>query len=152
MENLDIRDMKEEDLDRIYEIEKSCFSDYWSKGLILSSFRQKYNFMKVLTFNELIVAYINFSIIGEDAELMSIAVLEEYRNRRYASRLVEEMFNVCEAKKVEKIFLELRESNLLAYKLYREHGFVTMGTKKDYYTNPIENAVLMYKQLTRCAG
>lgn len=152
MENLDIRDMKEEDLNRIYEIEKSCFSDYWSKDLILSSFRQNYNFIKVLTFNELIVAYINFNIIGEDAELMSIAVLEEYRNRRYASRLMEAMFKICEENKVEKIFLELRESNLLAYKLYREHGFVNMGIRREYYTNPVENAVLMYKQLTDCAG
>ena len=57
-----------------------------------------------------------------------------------------------ERAKVKKIFLELRESNLLAYKLYREHGFVTMGLRKAYYTNPVENAVLMYKQLTDCAG
>ena len=90
--------------------------------------------------------------MGEDAELMSIAVLEEYRNRRYASRLMEVMFKICEENKVEKIFLELRESNLLAYKLYREHGFVNMGIRREYYTNPVENAVLMYKQLTDCAG
>jgi len=83
---------------------------------------------------------------------MSIAVLGEYRNRRYASRLMEVMFKMCEENKVEKIFLELRESNLLAYKLYREHGFVNMGLRKEYYTNPVENAVLMYKQLTDCAG
>ena len=152
MENLDIRDMKEEDIDRIYEIEKSCFTDYWSKALILNSFRLDYNFIKVLTVNEQIVAYITFSIVREESELLSIAVLEEYRNKRLASRLLEEMFRVCEENKVEEIFLEVRESNLSAYRLYREHGFVNIGMRKDYYTDPVENAVLMNKKLDGCVG
>ena len=118
----------------------------------MNSFRLDYNFIKVLTVNEQIVAYITFSIVREESELLSIAVLEEYRNRRLASRLLEEMFRVCEENKVEEIFLEVRESNLSAYRLYREHGFVHIGMRKDYYTDPVENAVLMNKKLDGCVG
>lgn len=135
--------MKDDLLDIILNIEKECFSDAWSKDnieLMLNS-----NFDKVLTIDK--SAYINYRIMYEEAELMRIAVLKNSRNKSYASTL---MFNMIEDLKVENIkrcLLEVRASNKAAISLYEKYDFKIIGKRKEYYTNPIEDAFIMQLEI-----
>ena len=49
---------------------------------------------------------------------------------------------IKEVKEVKSLFLEVRENNTAARKLYEKTGFVEVGMRKNYYSNPTENAVL----------
>lgn len=135
--------MKDDLLDIILNIEKECFSDAWSKDnieLMLNS-----DFDKILTVDK--SAYINYRIMYEEAELMRIAVLKNSRNKSYASTL---MFNMIEDLKVENIkrcLLEVRASNKAAISLYEKYDFKIIGKRKEYYTNPIEDAFIMQLEI-----
>ena len=73
----------------------------------------------------------------------SIAVFKEYRGQGIAKALIEKFIKTVKEKETAVIFLEVRASNLGAIMLYEKCGFVFCGIRKDYYTDPKENALLM---------
>lgn len=101
-----------------------------------------------------ICAYENLRIIGlicgffaaDEAEITSVAVDNDYRRRGIGDRLIKSFFEQL-PKSTLSIFLEVRESNLPAVSLYEKHGFYSVGVRKNFYSDPIENAILMKKEL-----
>lgn len=135
--------MKDDLLDIILNIEKECFSDAWSKDnieLMLNS-----DFDKILTVDK--SAYINYRIMYEEAELMRIAVLKNSRNKSYASTLMFKMIEDLKAENIERCLLEVRASNKAAISLYEKYDFKIIGKRKEYYTNPIEDAFIMQLEI-----
>ena len=57
--------------------------------------------------------------------------------------MMEKLFCCCERDGITKIMLDVRESNSVAIRFYRRHGFAEDGIRKKYYENPTENAILM---------
>ena len=78
-----------------------------------------------------------------DFELLKIAVHPDFRRKGFADMLIRDMTDYAVLSGFEKIFLEVRESGNPAIGLYRKNGFVTDGIRKNYYSQPTENAVLM---------
>jgi ribosomal-protein-alanine acetyltransferase len=74
--------------------------------------------------------------VPEEAEILNLAVLPEFRRRGIGSRLIE-------ALPAETLFLEVRESNLSAIGLYRKAGFEQAGVRSAYYADPVESAMVM---------
>ena len=95
------------------------------------------------TNNQMLVAFLNYSVYYERAEINYIYVLNSFRNQKIATKLLCYMFK--ELKKLENITLEVRKSNLNAIKLYEKNGFKTCATRKNYYGK--EDALLMIKKL-----
>ena len=89
--------------------------------------------------NNNIVAFLNYSIIYERAEINYIFVLENYRGKKIASKMLEFMIKSC--KICENITLEVRKSNSIAISLYRKFGFKEVAIRKNYYNN--EDGILM---------
>ena len=89
------------------------------------------------------VGYAMLYIVCGEADIIRVAVLPEYRRQGIAEKLLLKSFEVNET---DAIFLDVRESNLPAINLYKLLGFVDTGIRKDYYSNPTENAVLMKKE------
>ena len=79
------------------------------------------------------VAFINYYIMYERAELININVLNSYQNRKIASKLIEYMINDCMNKKVTNITLEVNKTNYKAIRLYQKYGFKQIGIRKGYY-------------------
>ena len=130
-------------LDIILNIEKECFSDAWSKDnieLMLNS-----DFDKILTVDK--SAYINYRIMYEEAELMRIAVLKNSRNKSYASTLMFKMIEDLKVENIKRCLLEVRASNKAAISLYEKYDFKIIGKRKEYYTNPIEDAFIMQLEI-----
>jgi ribosomal-protein-alanine N-acetyltransferase len=90
-----------------------------------------------------LLGFLMAQAIGTDCEIENIVVAESERRRGLGSRLVQEFKRIASARAVANIFLEVRESNQAAIRLYVQNGFRQEGRRKDYYRNPDEDALLL---------
>lgn len=91
------------------------------------------------------VAFINYYIMYERAELININVLDDYQNQKIASKLIEYMLEDCKERKVTSITLEVKETNIKAIHLYKKYGFKEISIRKGYYQGI--DGILMEKEL-----
>lgn len=80
--------------------------------------------------------------IDSEWELENIVVGETSRRNGYGKRLVKELVSFAQSRRGQCIFLDVRESNRAARALYEKLGFTRQGLRKNYYTNPQEEAIL----------
>ena len=102
------------------------------------------NYLTYLTNGEP-VAFINYYIMYERAEIININVLEEYQNQKIASKLLEHMVNECISHNVKNITLEVKETNIKAIHLYEKFGFSKVAVRRKYYQGI--DGILMEKEL-----
>lgn len=139
-----IRELKETEVPAIARIEEKCFSNPWSKDSIKSSFANKANRFYVAEKDGVIVGYMGLSISVDEGYILNVATLPEYRRQGIAKALINHIINMY-SEKLKFITLEVRPSNTAALKLYECFGFEQVGERKNYYSNPAENAVLLTK-------
>jgi len=133
-------------LDEILDIENASFTCPWSRKSFVEAFNSgNITVYAVKDENEAVAGFSCLLIIGAEAELLNIAVSQHHRRKGYADVLMKRMLNDCAAEKVESVYLEVRKSNVPAQSLYEKYGFISIGIRKKYYTNPAEDAVLMKK-------
>ena len=102
------------------------------------------NYLTYLTNGEP-VAFINYYIMYERAEIININVLEEYQNQKIASKLLEHMVNECISHNVKSITLEVKETNIKAIHLYEKFDFSKVAVRRKYYQGI--DGILMEKEL-----
>lgn len=95
----------------------------------------------------LIAGYVCMYMAADEGEITNVAVREDFRKMGVADMLMDELIRVAGAHGMEKIFLEVRESNIPAISLYQKKGFSQCGVRKAFYRNPVEAALLMVKEL-----
>jgi ribosomal-protein-alanine acetyltransferase len=91
------------------------------------------------------IAYVIGRLIAPEAEIYRVAVRTDKRRRGIGYRLLDYAIKTERGRGLESVFLEVRESNVPARNLYRAHGFREISLRKNYYHNPTENAVIMFK-------
>ncbi len=141
-----IRRMKVVDLPAVREIERRSFSNPWSDNTFRGEIQNtpvSFPMVAVRRPGEEVVGYIVFWLIREDAQINNIAVHPGCRGLG----LGEAMMRYAIARSLEagatRITLEVRPSNAPALTLYRKLGFEILGTRKNYYTKPDEDAYVM---------
>lgn len=82
-------------------------------------------------------------------ELENIVVAADARGKGIGTRLLAELLSRAQMSKSETVFLEVRESNMAARRLYEKVGFAETGRRNCYYSSPVEDAVLYSKALRR---
>lgn len=135
-------------LDQLAELERICFAaDAWSKNMIFSSIQQPCTYVWITQDLQLqkIVAYAVLYLAGDEGDVANIAVLPSYRNRGIGGALFDTMLNQARGEQVQTIYLEVRQSNNAAIRLYRSRAFVEIGKRKNYYRHPREDAICMAK-------
>lgn len=148
MNNVNIIPTTEEHLDKIAEIEALCFSTPWSrKSFADSMMNDKVTTLFTATVSNETVGYICLFHLFEEGELLNIAVSPDYRKQGIAQQLINKMFELFKQKDITRITLEVRESNNNAKNLYIKNGFKAIGIRKNYYTSPTENGIVMEKLL-----
>lgn len=85
--------------------------------------------------------------VGPEWELENVVVAPEARGRGIGARLMEELLIRAKQTNSEAVFLEVRESNQAARRLYQKLEFQETGRRKSYYTNPLEDAILYVRTL-----
>lgn len=141
-----IRRMEQADLPAVAALERSCFTVPWSESLLEEVYLNPLDRAWVLEEDGRVTGYCNFRIIAGEGELMRIAVLPEARGRGYGRELLETLVQYASGEQVEDITLEVRASNAAAVSLYKSYGFRTEAVRKRYYTNPTEDALIMWRR------
>ena len=142
-----IEKMTSGQLDDVYIIETECFSHPWSKQSIEEELNNETSLFLVAKEENEVIGYIGLSIVIEEGYIFNVAVREKYRNKGVATALINELVTYGKKNNFSFITLEVRESNLPAISLYSKFGFIKAGERKDYYSNPKENAILLTKYL-----
>lgn len=86
---------------------------------------------------------------ADEFEILDLAVSPEYRRRGIAMALLDAALREANQAGARKVFLEVRASNTAAIEFYRARGFTESGRRKAYYRNPVEDALLLSRILTR---
>lgn len=141
-----IREMQLGDLEQVLTIEQQIFSKPWSNQSFRSAFEKTDNIYLVSEENGEIQGYLGIWCGIEDGDLCNMAVSIRHRRRGIASDLLMEGIRLCRQHGVMRILLEVRESNEPARKLYERYGFQSIGMRYHYYTEPVEDAVIMERQ------
>ncbi len=142
---VNIREMTQDDISAVAKIEKECFSSPWSETALLESFGGGFRFW-VAEACGAILGYCGCETVLDEAYVTNIAVSKPYRSYGIGTRLTKAMADFCEDNGYSFITLEVRESNSRAISVYERLGFSKKGKRKNFYSNPKEDAVLMTKE------
>ena len=143
-----IRAMKKEDLEKVLLLERDGFSRPWSEKDFLEELSSEQALYLTAEWEGEPVGYCGFFFAGEEADLCRMTVEEKMRAQGIGAMILREGLNRLEEKMVETVFLEVRESNAPAIRLYQKMDFKKISIRKDYYKEPKENAIVMFKNLT----
>ncbi|WP_314641701.1 ribosomal protein S18-alanine N-acetyltransferase [uncultured Veillonella sp.] len=128
----------------IYEIEQQSFSVPWSLESVLAELEGSSNklYMVICEGNH-IVGYAGAWLVYDEGQITNIAILPSVRGKGYGSKLTKQLIDECFSRGMHEIFLEVRTSNLAALAMYRNLGFSVKGIRKEYYSEPTEDAYIM---------
>lgn len=140
-----IRKMRGNDLPRVMEIELATFTMPWSEATFRGLLRRSDSDLYVADVRGAVAGYAVFWSVSDQGELGNVAVAADHRGRGLGRKLVETVLARAAERGVREIFLEVRKSNEGAQNLYRTFGFFEVGKRKNYYLEPVEDALIMKK-------
>lgn len=144
---LKLRRMRREDLDKVLEIERKSFPNPWSRNAFLYEIESEVSFPWVIELDNQIVGYSVHWLILDEAHLSNIAVDPAHRRKGIGRFILEKIIDSVKKKGAKFLTLEVRVSNTGAISLYTKMNFRVVGIRKNYYTNPVEDAFIMMKNL-----
>ena len=146
IETVTIKKMTKEDVDEVIRIEASAYGEHhWSKDSVMNEISNELAHYYALFSNEgKLAGYAGTWHILEEAHITTIAIAPEYRHRHYAQALLKRVIDDCYLAKIKYITLEVRVSNTAAINLYSKYGFSSFGTRKGYYQDNNEDALIMW--------
>ncbi len=142
-----IRKLVLEDAPAIAELEKRCFSDPWSEKSIASEVHNPLAYWLVAEDGGEILGYIGSQSVLDAADVMNLAVSPDHRRKGIGDKLIKALIRHLQENGVIALLLEVRVSNAPAIRLYEKLGFVQVGRRPRYYTNPREDALILRKEL-----
>jgi ribosomal-protein-alanine N-acetyltransferase len=148
---IEFRKLKLRDLTAIEEIERSSYPTPWSRSMFAGELAKPSSICLAAIDVEAnrLVGYLIISRYVDAWHVMNIAVAEDYRRRKIATRLIERLFEVTSGDGRRGYTLEVRVSNEAAIRLYESLGFKARGVRRGYYTDNREDALIMWKDPVR---
>ena len=147
MDNIIISKMQDEDIDEALLAEQSHNIHILSKNILKEDIKNKnYYYLVAKNNQKKIVGYIGISYVLDEADIISIVVHKDYTKNGIATLLLQEIFKFAKDNNIQKLMLEVRNSNIPAQKLYEKHGFKQITIRKNYYDNS-EDALIYEKEL-----
>ena len=141
-----VLEMTTEDLDQVMEIEKELFADPWTReGFFTFLIRSDALFL-VAEEKGRILGYCGILTVLDEGDITNVAVRKDRQREGIGGFLLESLFLLLRERGVSLIHLEVRRGNDTARRLYSRKGFVEDGLRKAYYTDPVEDAILMSRR------
>lgn len=142
---LKIEAMCDADIKSVMRIEQQSFSTTWPANAFYQELHDnKLAHYYVGKLEDEVVAYAGIWVILEDSHVTTIAVRPDMRGRKYGELLLLHSLDDAIERGASWMTLEVRESNVAAQGLYRKYGFTTVSTRKGYYSDNNENALVMW--------
>lgn len=135
------------DIPDLMAIERqSATAAHWSREQYETAFSAEAPSRELLVLEEDggIQGFVAGRALSKEWEIENIVVSEPVRRRRFGSLLVQEFLALARGRGVEKVFLEVRESNLAARRLYEKLSFCESGRRRFYYREPQEDAIVYH--------
>ena len=132
-------------IDGVCKIEEACFSHPWSRQSVESELANENSVFIVAVEGEKVIGYIGMSVVIDEGYIFNVAVNADFRRKGVGTALINELVTYGKKNNLCFITLEVRESNQAAISLYSDFGFIKVGERKNYYSDPAENAILMTK-------
>lgn len=145
-----LRQVSEAEAGTLTEIHEKCFPRYWNREAFTDFFSVKGTCAFLVEENENPVAMVVYRISFDQADILTIAVLPQWRRKGLAEKMLSEMLVRCKNAGVKKMFLEVEEGNISAFNLYEKSGFKQIGRRKLYYQQldgSYTDALVMEKKL-----
>jgi len=154
-----IRRARPEDLSAIGAIERLSFTDPWSEEAFEVALRRRevrFTVAEVpsgglvdeggtgaLDGERRVVGFLLAWFIADEGEIANVAVHPDWRGHGVGSALLDDVLADARAGPVTAVYLEVRASNNAAQALYASRGFQRVGRRRGYYSNPVEDAILL---------
>ena len=129
--------------DQILEIENSSFPVPWSLKAFEEEINKDISNLWALISNQKLLAYICFWMFDREIHILNIAVHPQKRNQGLGKHLLENIVKARTTGSIEKIWLEVRPTNIPALFIYKKFGFIETGRRKAYYNDSREDAIIM---------
>ncbi len=142
---IEITPMNEDNYKAVAAIEAACFSQPWSEKTFFEELSNPNAHTYLALDSGEAAGFLSVWEICGEVSINNIAVLGKHRRKGIARALLENMFN--DLKESESVTLEVRRSNAAAIALYENFGFEKVGERKNFYSQPAEDAVLMTRKL-----
>ena len=124
-------------IEQIFNLEKEIFKNSaFTKESTENLIKEDNSFIYTYLIDEKVCGYLMVLDSIDVYEILAIATIEEYRNNGIAQELLDKI-------KIKDIFLEVRESNQVAINFYKKNKFKEISVRKNYYSEPNENAIIM---------
>ena len=140
---MEIRRALPKDSSEIAKAEEEIFSDPWCERDITSLISTEGSMCYTALSDGKVIGYLIGRQIYPEGEIYRLATLPKYRRRGVAYRLLDYAVKCEHGRGLENLFLEVREHNTPARRLYISYGFREIGVRKNYYKNPDDNAIIM---------
>lgn len=128
----------------ILEIEKASQGAPWSERAFLNELAHPHSIFRVGFLNRDIVAYGGIWTIVDEAHVTTVTVADHHRRKGYGRALMLELLAEAKQQSMTCSTLEVRASNTAAIRLYEELGYKTVATRKRYYPDNQEDALVMW--------
>jgi len=135
-------------IDDVLAIERVSFSDPWSREMFRSEIEVGAGtYARIAERGQTLVGYLLAVLIVDEAHLGNLAVHPSERRAGVGQRLLDDLLETARQKGIARVTLEVRESNQIARKFYYRNEFIDIAMRKNYYRNPVEDAIVMLRSL-----
>lgn len=144
--NIQIVPMEEKHIPALAKLERICFSQPWSENGLRSELGNKLAVFFVAEQNNEVLGYAGMQCVMGECYINNIAVFPQFRGMGIGTRLVQTLVAHAEQQNSLFLTLEVRKSNKQAIAIYQKLGFLEAGCRKNFYTAPVEDGLIMTKK------
>ena len=127
----------------VFALQEVGLASSWTLDNIKNTLKNQHNFSLGVTRDGVLVSFCLSTIVIDELNILHLVTHKDHRRFGLGKFLLSELIKQAKSKGVISSFLEVRESNLPAIGLYKSLGYSEIDTRKDYYQNPTESAVVM---------
>ena len=143
---ISIKQINEKDIDLCYELDSNTIS-LWSKQQWADEFKKEGIKVFGLSLANLLIGICVLHVIIDEAQINFFAINKKFRNKGLGSYFMGYLIELCEKLNINKLLLEVSQSNINAQSFYSHFDFFTVGVRRNYYKDG-SNALLKEKKIT----
>jgi len=135
-----------DDLGEVVALEAASFNNPWSRQALERDLRNT-DVVRVYLLRDSegrLLGFCGCWFVHDELHINTLAIADEFRRRGHATRLLRFVFTEAAAAGITQATLEVRRSNEAALRLYEQFGFEVGGVRPDYYTHPVEDALVLW--------
>lgn len=135
------------DLEGVLSVESESFTNPWTREMYAWELQNRTvcHILVVRTADRPVVGFCAFWLVVDEIHINNVAILPDLRGQGIGTALMRRVFDEATSLGARRATLEVRESNEGARRLYERLGFYVAGTRRHYYTNPVEDALILWR-------